>query len=161
MRAVVADGSGGPEVLRWGEAPEPVPGPEDVLVRVQATGVNRADLLQRAGRYPPPPGASPILGLELAGEVASVGPEVTARRSGDRLMALVTGGGYAEQAAVHEAVTLPVPLGLGIAQAWLGRLVGRAIHRRGSRLPGRPAALAFQFLFTPLQLFAIEIDSFL
>lgn len=106
MRAVVFDQPGDPDVLRVGEAPDPQVADDELLVRVHATAVNRADLLQRRGAYPPPPGASPILGLELAGEVLRpAGPW----RAGDRVMAVVTGGGYAELAAVPQGVALPIP----------------------------------------------------
>ncbi len=106
MRAVVFDQPGDPDVLRVGEAPDPQVTEDELLVRVHATAVNRADLLQRRGAYPPPPGASPILGLELAGEVLRpAGPW----RAGDRVMAVVTGGGYAELAAVPQGVALPIP----------------------------------------------------
>jgi NADPH2:quinone reductase len=111
MKAILVEKPGGPEVMRWDRAPDPGPGEGEILVRVRAAGVNRADLLQRMGRYPPPAGASPVLGLELAGEVTAVGPGVARREVGDRVMALVTGGAYAELAAVPEAVTMPVPAG--------------------------------------------------
>lgn len=92
-----------------GDAPRPALGPRDVRIRVQATAVNRADLLQREGRYPPPPGASPILGLECAGVVIETGAEVHAWREGDRVMALLAGGGYAAEAVVDTGSVLPVP----------------------------------------------------
>src|SRR3712207_9290032 len=97
MRAVTVSGPGGPEVLGWGEVPDPVLGPGEVLVDVVATAVNRADLLQRAGFYPPPPGASDILGLECSGVVSEVGVGVTGWSVGDEVCALLSGGGYAEQ----------------------------------------------------------------
>lgn len=106
MRAIVFDQPGGPEVLRYGEAPDPQPGPGEMLVQVRATAANRADVLQRRGAYPPPAGASPILGLELAGEVVSAAGQW---RVGDRVMAVVAGGGYAELAAVPVDVAIPVP----------------------------------------------------
>lgn len=114
MRAIVFDSPGDPDVLRLADAPDPQPAPGEVLVAVHATAVNRADLLQRRGAYPPPPGASPILGLELAGEVAQ---DTGGWRAGDRVMAVVTGGGYAEQAAVPEGMLLPVPAGMSWEQA--------------------------------------------
>jgi putative PIG3 family NAD(P)H quinone oxidoreductase len=114
MRAVIFDQPGEPEVLRVGEAADPEPAPGELLVRVRATAVNRADLLQRRGAYPPPPGASPILGLELAGEVARA---AGAFREGDRVMAVVTGGGYAELATVPEGMAIPVPAGMAWAEA--------------------------------------------
>lgn len=114
MRAVVFDQPGAPDVLRVGEAPDPQPAEGELLVKVHATAVNRADLLQRRGAYPPPSGASPILGLELAGEVERPAGQW---RAGDRVMAVVTGGGYAELAAVPAGVALPVPAGLSYEQA--------------------------------------------
>jgi NADPH:quinone reductase len=117
MRAVVMEGFGGPEVLRLGDAPRPRPGPGQVLVRVAATSVNRADLQQRAGNYPPPPGESEILGLEVAGVIAELGPGVTGWRAGDRVMTLVGGGGYADHALAPASTLLPVPDGLDLVQA--------------------------------------------
>ena len=109
MQAIVFDRPGGPEVLRLAELPDPVPGPGELLVRVHAAGLNRADLLQRMGRYAPPTGAPEILGLELAGEVVGLGPECAKRQVGDRVMALVTGGAYATLATVPEVTAMPVP----------------------------------------------------
>jgi putative PIG3 family NAD(P)H quinone oxidoreductase len=109
MRAIVTREPGDETVLILGEAPPPALGPDDVRIRVRATAVNRADLLQRQGMYPPPPGASPILGLECAGEVAEVGPNVHGIRPGQRVMALLAGGGYAEEVCVHHGSVLPVP----------------------------------------------------
>jgi len=117
MRAIVVREPGGPETLRIAEVEDPVPGPGEILVRVRAAGVNRADLLQRMGRYPPPAGASPLLGLELAGEVVAQGPGCGVRRLGDRVMSLVTGGGYAELATVPEAAALRVPEGMEMTAA--------------------------------------------
>jgi len=117
MRAIVTHGAGGPEVLGLGEAPDPEPGPGEVLLRVRATAVNRADLLQRQGRYPPPPGASEILGLEAAGEVRALGPGVEGWSPGDRAMALLSGGGYAELVAVPAGQLMPVPEGMGWEEA--------------------------------------------
>lgn len=97
--------------------PRPEPGPGQILVRVRAAGVNRPDLLQRMGLYPPPPGASEILGLEVAGEVAALGPEAGRWRVGDRVAALLAGGGYAEFAVVDFRHALPVPAGLSFAEA--------------------------------------------
>lgn len=114
MQAILFDAPGGPEILRYGEAPEPQPGPDELLVRVRATAVNRADILQRRGGYDPPPGASPILGLELAGEVLQ---PAGAWRAGDRVMAVVTGGGYAELAAVPADLAMPIPDVLTFEQA--------------------------------------------
>src|SRR2546423_7066167 len=104
MRAVVVKSPGGPEVLQIGEVPDPQPREGDLLVRVRAAGVNRADLLQRIGRYPPPPGESEIIGLEVAGEIL----EPPSRR-GEPAMALLAGGGYAEPARVPAAQATPIP----------------------------------------------------
>ncbi len=109
MRAIVIREPGAEDVLTLGEVPSPPLGPADVRVRVKATAVNRADLLQRQGFYPPPPGASEILGLECAGTVAEVGTDVRGFRLGDRVMALLPGGGYAEDAVVHHGSVIPVP----------------------------------------------------
>jgi putative PIG3 family NAD(P)H quinone oxidoreductase len=117
MRAIVLTGFGGPEVLRLGEAPRPSAGPGQVLIRVAATSVNRADLQQRAGNYPPPPGESEILGLEVAGRVEEVGAGVTEWRPGDRVMTLVGGGGYAEHAIAPASTLLPVPDSLSLVEA--------------------------------------------
>jgi putative PIG3 family NAD(P)H quinone oxidoreductase len=117
MKAILVQEPGGPEVLRLGKTQDPAPGPGEILVRIHAAGVNRADLLQRMGRYPPPAGASPILGLELAGEVTALGSGCTRFREGDRVMSLVAGGAYADLAAVPEEATLPVPDGLDWRQA--------------------------------------------
>ncbi len=114
MRAIRFDAPGGPEVLHPGEAPDPQPAPDELLVRVRAAGVNRADLLQRMGKYPPPPGASPILGLEIAGEVVEAAGNW---RRGDRVMAVVTGGAYAEMATVPANQALPIPSMFSFAQA--------------------------------------------
>ncbi len=113
MRAIIYDTPGEATVLRWAEVDGPTPGPGHLLVRVRATSVNRADLLQRAGRYPPPPGASPILGLEAAGVVEAVGEGVSGFRPGDEVMALLAGGGYAEQVVVDARHALPVPRAVG------------------------------------------------
>jgi len=117
MRAVVCKGAGGPEVLEVAELPDPQPLPGEVVIAVAATAVNRADVMQREGNYPPPPGASEILGLECAGVIASVGEGVTGWRPGDRVCALLSGGGYAERVAVPAGQVLPTPNGLDDAQA--------------------------------------------
>ena len=108
---------GGPEVMELAEGPVPEPKPDEVLIRVLAAGVNRPDVSQRQGSYPPPPGASPILGLEVAGEVVAAGAEVTAYRPGDHVCALTNGGGYAEYAVAPEAQTLPWPAGYDALRA--------------------------------------------
>ncbi len=117
MRAIFAKTPGGPAVLELREVPDPTPRDEQVLVDVHATALNRADLLQRRGLYPPPPGEPESLGLECAGVVAAVGARVSRFRPGDRVMALLGGGGYAERAVVHERVALPVPEGLSFTEA--------------------------------------------
>ncbi|MCL6517527.1 NAD(P)H-quinone oxidoreductase [Alicyclobacillus sp.] len=137
MRAVCMKEFGGPEVLYLGEAPDPKPGPGELLVRVRATALNRADLLQRRGLYPPPPGASEVLGLEMAGEVAAVAPGVQGWREGDRVCALLPGGGYAEYAVIPAGMAMRLPDGMTFEQGaaipevfltaylnlfWLGRM---------------------------------------
>jgi NADPH2:quinone reductase len=117
MRAVVAARPGGPEVLTVVERPRPTPKPGEILIKVEAAGVNRPDVLQRLGLYAPPPGASDILGLEVAGTVAALGAGASRHREGDRVAALVSGGGYAEYCVVHESNALPVPRGLSAAHA--------------------------------------------
>ena len=117
MRAVVITEPGGPEVLRWLEVPDPVPGPGEVVIEVAASGVNRADLMQREGHYPPPAGASPYPGLECSGRVRSVGDGVTGWRPGDEVCALLAGGGYAEQVVVPAGQLLPVPAGVDVTEA--------------------------------------------
>jgi putative PIG3 family NAD(P)H quinone oxidoreductase len=112
MRAVAITEPGDPDVLQIVERPDPLPGPGELLVAVEAAGVNRPDLMQRQGKYPPPPGASDIPGLEMAGTVVTVGRDVTRWRTGDRVCALVAGGGYAEQCVVPEPQCLPIPDGL-------------------------------------------------
>jgi putative PIG3 family NAD(P)H quinone oxidoreductase len=117
MRAVRVDEPGDEAQLRVGEAPAPELGEGDLRIRVAATAVNRADLLQRQGLYPPPPGASDIIGLECAGEVAEVGSAVSGWSPGDRVMALLAGGGYAEEVVVDAGSCLPVPECLSLEQA--------------------------------------------
>ncbi len=117
MRAITMTGPGGPEVLRWTEVPDPEPGPGEVLVEVAATAVNRADLLQREGKYNPPPGASPYPGLECSGRIAAVGPEVTGWSAGDEVAALLAGGGYAERVVVPAGQLLRRPDGMSLRNA--------------------------------------------
>ncbi|WP_262851493.1 NAD(P)H-quinone oxidoreductase [Mumia quercus] len=112
MRAVVVKEPGGPEALNVVDLPDPVAGPGEVVIDVVAAGVNRADVLQRQGNYPPPPGASEILGLECSGLVASVGPDVTAWKVGDPVVALLAGGGYAEKVVVPQGQVAPLPEGM-------------------------------------------------
>jgi putative PIG3 family NAD(P)H quinone oxidoreductase len=117
MRAVIVTEPGGPEVLTWAEVPDPVCGPGEVIVDVAATAVNRADLLQRQGFYPPPPGASELLGLECSGVISDVGEGVTDWSVGDEVCALLSGGGYAERVAVPAGQLLPRPSGVELATA--------------------------------------------
>lgn len=117
MRAILVREPGDESVLTLGDAPAPVLGPADLRIRVRATAVNRADLMQRQGFYPPPPGASPILGLECAGEVTEVGPDAHGVRVGQRVMALLAGGGYAEEVCVDHGSALPVPDGMSDEEA--------------------------------------------
>ncbi|MGH7189822.1 MAG: NAD(P)H-quinone oxidoreductase [Acetobacteraceae bacterium] len=117
MTAIVFAAPGGPEVLDLENLPLPTPQPDEVLIRVAAAGVNRPDIQQRKGLYPPPPGASPILGLEAAGEVAKVGALAGPWRTGDRVTALCNGGGYAEYCAVPASQCLPWPAGFDAVNA--------------------------------------------
>lgn len=117
MRAVEISAPGGPEVLKPTTRPRPAPGPDEILIRIAAAGVNRPDCLQRAGAYPPPPGASDLPGLEAAGEVAAIGAGVTKWAVGDRVCALLAGGGYAEYATTHEDHALPAPANLSLEEA--------------------------------------------
>jgi putative PIG3 family NAD(P)H quinone oxidoreductase len=110
MRAIVIREPGGPDVLEWSEVPDPVPGPGEVLVEVAASAVNRADLLQRAGFYDPPPGTPPYPGLECSGRIAALGPGTTGWAVGQEVCALLSGGGYAEKVAVPVGQLLPVPV---------------------------------------------------
>lgn len=112
---VIVHAPGAP--LTLAEAPRPVPGADDILIKVQAAGINRPDLMQRAGLYPPPPGAPATLGLEAAGEVAGVGANVTRWKAGDRVTALLPGGGYADYALAHADAALPIPHGLSLIEA--------------------------------------------
>src|ERR1700691_3757261 len=117
MRAVVITEPGGPEVLQWEEVPDPEPGPGEVLIDVAAAGVNRADMMQRQGHYPPPPGAPPYPGLECSGTIAALGAGVTGWRTGDEVCALLSGGGYAEHVAVPAGQLLPVPKSTTLVEA--------------------------------------------
>jgi putative PIG3 family NAD(P)H quinone oxidoreductase len=117
MKAILITHPGGSEVLMYGEAPDPQIGPDDLLVRVHATAVNRADVAQREGNYPPPANASPILGLEIAGEVIQKGIAAGSWQVGDRVMAVITGGGYAELAVVPAGVAIRIPDVLSYEQA--------------------------------------------
>src|SRR6187551_2029552 len=112
MIAVEISQFGGPEVLVPVERPVPVPADGEVLIQVAAAGVNRPDVLQRQGRYPPPPGASDLPGLEVSGTIASLGPSVTGWRVGDTVCALISGGGYAEYCVAPAPQCVPVPAGV-------------------------------------------------
>jgi NADPH2:quinone reductase len=118
MKAVYVSEAGGPEVLEVREVPAPVPGPGEVLIDVVAAGLNRADVQQRRGFYPPPPGASDILGLEVSGRIAGFGPDVSKPFSvGDKVVALLSGGGYAQQVAVPAEQVLRIPDGVDLVTA--------------------------------------------
>ncbi|MFC7383937.1 NAD(P)H-quinone oxidoreductase [Sphaerisporangium rhizosphaerae] len=117
MHAIAVTRPGGPEVLEWREVPDPRPAPGEVLIEVAAAGLNRADLLQRQGHYPPPPGASEFPGMECSGVVAEVGEDVEGFRAGDEVCALLAGGGYAEKVPVPWEQVLPVPEGVSLVEA--------------------------------------------
>ena len=137
MKAILTNQPSGADQLHLGDYETPVPQAHDLLVKVAATAVNRADILQREGKYPPPPGASPILGLEMSGEVVETGEGVTQHAVGDQVFGLLPGGGYAEYAVIHEQMALPTPDALSMTEAaaipevfltayqalhWLGKL---------------------------------------
>ncbi|WP_298194457.1 NAD(P)H-quinone oxidoreductase [Metallibacterium sp.] len=117
MRVIEISTPGGPEVLRSTQRPRPLPRADEILIEVHAAGVNRPDLAQRAGAYPPPPGASDLPGLEVAGRIAALGAAVQGWRVGDAVCALCNGGGYAEYVAVAAGQCLPLPPGLSMAEA--------------------------------------------
>ncbi|AEM80092.1 NAD(P)H-quinone oxidoreductase [Streptomyces violaceusniger] len=117
MHAITIPEPGGPEALVWAEVPDPVPGEGEVLVDVAAAGVNRADVLQRQGVYPPPPGAAPYPGLECSGRISALGPGVTGWAVGDEVCALLAGGGYAEKVVVPSGQLLPIPEGVDLVTA--------------------------------------------
>src|SRR5690242_7215816 len=117
MLAIEIQHPGEPEVLMPASLPVPRPGHGEILIKVAAAGVNRPDILQRRGLYPPPPGASEIPGLEVAGEIAGSGKGATRFRLGEKVCALVAGGGYAEYCAVHESNALSIPSGLDMIEA--------------------------------------------
>jgi putative PIG3 family NAD(P)H quinone oxidoreductase len=115
--AVTIPAPGGPDVLTWSEVDDLRPGPDEVVIDIAAAGVNRAELLQRAGFYPPPPGASPYPGLECSGVVSALGAGVTQWAVGEQVCALLPGGGYAQQVAVHQSHVLPIPRGVSLVDA--------------------------------------------
>lgn len=146
MRVVLIQEPGGPEALRPGEVPDPAPSPEEILVRIRATALNRADLLQRRGLYPPPPGVHPrIPGLEFAGSVEAAGPAVTEFQPGQRVMGLLPGAGYAEKVVTPERLALPIPDRLsfqeaaGIPEVFLTAF--DALHLQGGLGPGQTLLL--------------------
>jgi len=117
MKAIVHENGGGADTLKISEVDDVKPLPNQILVSVRAAGINRADIMQREGKYPPPKGASEILGLEISGEVSAVGSEVTKWKKGDRVFGLVPGGGYAGQAVIHEEMAMRVPGNLSFVEA--------------------------------------------
>ncbi len=117
MTVVEIAAPGGPEQLKPARRPLPQPGEGEVLVRVAAAGVNRPDVMQRQGRYPPPPGASDLPGLEIAGEIVALGPKVTGKSVGDAVTALLPGGGYAAYAVAAAPLCLPIPQGISMVEA--------------------------------------------
>ncbi len=146
MKAIVFTGAGGPAVMEVREVPDPAPQRGEVLVRVRAAGLNRADLLQRLGRYPPPPGVrGDIPGLELAGEVARCGEGVTGWEPGDRVMAIAAGEAQAELAVVHERMLVRVPDGLSFEEAGAlpeaGITSHDALFTLGGLRPGWPVLI--------------------
>lgn len=117
MKAVIYDNPGDPEVLHIGDWENPVAGEHEILVKVAATALNRADTLQRRGKYPPPKGASPVLGLEISGTIVGCGTDVSRWSVGDRIFGLIPGGGYAEYAVIHEDMAMPVPDNISMVEA--------------------------------------------
>lgn len=117
MRAIIVQKAGGVDQLTMGEVPAPEPAAEELLVRVKATALNRADILQREGKYPPPPGASPLLGLEMAGVVERVGSRCTGWKEGDRVFGLLPGGGYGEYCVIPGRMAMPIPENLSFEEA--------------------------------------------
>lgn len=117
MKAIIINTPGGPEQMQWGEFEDPQLNENEVLVKLAYTAVNRADTLQRKGKYPPPPGASPLLGLELAGEIERVGKQVNHWKPGERVFGLLPGGGYAEYATIHQDMAMPIPENLSYKEA--------------------------------------------
>ncbi|BCJ53410.1 NAD(P)H quinone oxidoreductase [Actinoplanes sp. NBRC 14428] len=117
MHAIVVEKPGGPEALVWAEVPDPEPGAGEVVVEITAAAVNRADVMQRQGFYPPPAGAPPYIGLECAGVIAAVGADVAGHHVGERVCALLAGGGYAERVVLPAGQLLPVPRGMSLQEA--------------------------------------------
>ena len=117
MNGIIIDGKGGPEVLKLARLPVPLVGPGQILVKVGAAGVNRPDIQQRIGAYPPPQGHSKLPGLEVAGHVAEIGAGVVRWKVGDAVCALVNGGGYAHYTVAEDSVALPIPAGIDMIHA--------------------------------------------
>jgi putative PIG3 family NAD(P)H quinone oxidoreductase len=117
MRAITITAPGGPDVLKVAEVPDPAPAAGEVVIAIAAAGLNRADLLQRQGLYPPPPGAPPYLGMECSGRISAIGSDVAGWQVGDEVCALLSGGGYAELVAVPAGQVLPLPDGIGVIEA--------------------------------------------
>jgi putative PIG3 family NAD(P)H quinone oxidoreductase len=117
MKAVIVEKPGDENALKLAEVPDPVPKPDEILIRVRTAGLNRADILQRQGFYPPPPGASEIIGMEVAGEVIAVGASAKGWKVGDRAMALLPGGGYAEKAVAYYGCAMKIPAALSYEEA--------------------------------------------
>ena len=117
MYAITCSAAGGPEVMSWERVPDPTPAPSEVIIEVAASAVNRADLLQRQGFYPPPPGASDILGLECSGTITAVGAALSLDRIGEKVTAILAGGGYAQKVAVPIGQVMSVPTGIDLADA--------------------------------------------
>ena len=117
MKAIIISEFGGPEVMQMRDWETPEPGPHEIRVQIKATALNRADTMQRRGVYPPPPGESPILGLEMAGVVEKVGASVSRWQVGDRVCGLLGGGGYAEMCVIHKDMAMPLPDGLSFEEA--------------------------------------------
>ena len=145
MKAIIVRMQNNAPVLEWKDAPAPAMGSDEVLVDIKATAVNRADLLQAQGLYPPPPGVSEILGLEIAGVISTVGKDVESWKTGDRILALVPGGGYAEQAVVHHEMLMPLPpdwsfnQGAALPEVWLTAFLNLFIE--GGLQKGEPVLL--------------------
>jgi putative PIG3 family NAD(P)H quinone oxidoreductase len=139
MRAITITEPGGPEVLALAEVPDPSPAAGEVVIEIAAAGVNRADLLQRQGLYPPPPGTPPYPGLECAGRIVALGDGVTGWRAGDEVCALLSGGGYAERVAVPAGQLLPVPAGITLTEAAALPEVACTVHSNVVTLAGLAA----------------------
>lgn len=117
MQAILIKSPGEADQMYFAEVDRPKPGSHDLLVRIAYTALNRADILQRQGQYPVPPGDSPIMGLEMSGEIVAIGSEVSQWKVGDKVFGLLNGGGYAEYAIIHQDMAMPIPKGLGLKEA--------------------------------------------